>query len=193
MQATRYEPTVNNQDLHQEILEKALRDPVPKPWRKPIIIFVSIFLIILLFNYLLPELFLYLNGRINTQTPNGYEITWNQKRIVFNSEVYNQLKGMYRTLQTREYKACLLGKQEGSAYYLQEIYWPETYSDSVYHVTAAPCPPETLVSLHSHPPEHCVVSEQDLKSHAAFQENNPTGISAIQCGEERFGFYGHES
>ncbi len=179
--------------IHRKILHEALREleEQPSPWKKPFLVLIGIVLIVLIFTYLTPELPFYLQGRLATQEiqkdgtinlPNG--------RVVFNSTVYEQLRNLYTTTQTHEFKACLEGEKVGQNYIVHALKQPAIYSESVYHVTSELCDSNTIIDLHSHPPEHCVVSEQDQKSQAYFKTINPDAIGAVMCGEARFGFYG---
>ncbi len=180
--------------IHLKLLHSALQAPEEKPnrWKKPFLILIGIVLIILIFTYLTPELPFYLQGRLAThevQSDSTINLP-NGERIVFNAAVYEQLRSMYRAFETHEFKACLEGKKIGNTYVVHELNLPKTYSESVYHVTSELCDNETIIDLHSHPPDHCIISEQDEKSQAYFKTINPEALGAVMCSETRFGFYG---
>ena len=180
--------------IHLQLLQKALREPEEEPsaWRKPFLILIGIVLIILIFTYLTPELLPYLQGRLATQTvQSDYTLNFKSgEHIVFDTAVYEQLHSLYITSETHEFKACLEGRKIAENYLVHGIKLPNVYSESVYHVTAELCDAETIIDLHSHPPEHCIVSEQDEQSMDYFKTIRPDAIGVVMCGENRFGIYG---
>ncbi|MEK6963784.1 MAG: hypothetical protein AABX70_05115, partial [Nanoarchaeota archaeon] len=159
--------------IHLKILHQALQEAEekPHPWKKPFLVFIGIILIVLIFTYLTPELLPYLQGRLAThEVQSDYTINLkNGERIIFNMAVYEQLRSLYLTTQTHEFKACLEGEKIGLNYVVHSLQMPKVYSESVYHVTSELCDANTIIDLHSHPPEHCIVSEQDEKSIAYFK------------------------
>lgn len=182
--------------IERQILEKALaeKEETENKWKKPLVIVIGVFLLILILGYfaLGPEFYAYVEGRIATQEigQDSSLMLKNEKRVVFHAETYELLKRLYAATQTHEFKACLEGYKEGTNYYVTGMYIPKTYSESVYHVTAELCNASTIVSLHSHPPDHCLFSDADKQSHEYFRQINREGLSGMMCGEKRFGLYG---
>lgn len=180
--------------IELQILKKALSDPLEKPssWKKPFLILIGILLIVLVFTYLTPELIPYLQGQLATQdVQSDYTLTLKTgERIALDPTVYEKLRSLYIMNETHEFKACLEGEKVGGNYLVHAVKLPPVYSESVYHVTSELCDAETIIDLHSHPPNHCIVSEQDEKSIAYFKTLNPDALGAVMCGETRFGVYG---
>lgn len=112
-------------------------------------------------------------------------------KIYFVKNTWDMLSTYYDENQKYEFKLCLTGYKEEnkSDYYITGIYQPYIYAQDVFSVTAQLCNSSTIVSLHSHPPLHCVFSEQDMRAYEQFQQINVEGILGLMCDKERMTFY----
>ena len=161
--------------------------------KKLFIILISLFLIFLILTYLIPgsKILNIIEGKIiSNELDNNLSITLKDNtKIIFNKNTYNELLKVYNNNQIHEFKICLHGTLNNNIYYLNKIEYPIIHSQDIFSVTATPCSKNTLVSLHSHPENHCIHSKQDINSHKKFQETNPTSLSAVMCSKKRFNFY----
>lgn len=112
-------------------------------------------------------------------------------KVFFEESFWSQLSEYYKENQKYEFKLCLVGYKEENTdnFYVTNIYKPYIYKQDVFSVTSTPCNSSTIVSLHSHPPLHCIFSEQDMRSYEQFKQINPDGIVALMCDKEKFTFY----
>lgn len=180
--------------IHRQILQDSLRDPDPRQDKTGefIITIASICLILLLIlafsgNGALSR---YFEGRLlSASISETDEVALEQGVLVFKPAVYEELKQIFLDNQEAEYKVCLIGEKIGEEYVVTDLYIPSIYERTVYSVRSAGCNAETIVSLHTHPYEQCVFSEQDLRSAEAFRKVNPEGISAVMCTLDRFTVY----
>ncbi len=134
----------------------------------------------------------FLEGRVDSDViGNDFTISvTNDIRVVFVPDAYRQLLKLYDEQPEHEFKACLLGTKTGTDYHVTALHLPRTYEQSFAHVVAEQCPPETIVSLHTHPRGHCIFSDVDVESYETFKTVNPDGIIGLMCERDRFTFYG---
>ncbi len=110
-------------------------------------------------------------------------------KVYFEQSLWNVLEQYYKDNQKAEFKLCITGQKQGMDFYTESIYQPYIYSQDVFSVTATPCNSSTIISLHSHPPLHCVFSEQDMRAYETFRQISPDGIVALMCGDQKLTFY----
>lgn len=156
-------------------------------------ILIAIFLILIIVVYIIPgpTLLSIVEGKLVSNKLDKYlSITLKDNtKITFNKETYNELLEVYNNNQINEFKICLHGTLNENNYYLNKIEYPIIYSQTVFSVNAQQCSKDTLVSLHSHPENHCIHSWQDSISHKKFKEINPNALSAVMCTKNRFHFF----
>lgn len=172
-------------------LDLNLEEKKPFP-RRFFTIILAIFLIIIILVYFLttPMIRDMIAGLIESSTLEGYSININStNKLVFDSGSYGRLMEIYGNNPDQEFKVCLKGSHINGNYFIEEIYEPKMTLQSYAKVMAKPCPPETLVSMHSHPYKHCLPSQQDIKNFNMFKINNPDALMAIMCEKDRFNFY----
>ncbi|MBN2368740.1 hypothetical protein JXC34_06985 [Candidatus Woesearchaeota archaeon] len=165
-------------------------------FKRAYIILLALFLVMLLLvntntGY---HLLSVISGKIASSTLNeNYEFELRGGiKVIFQKEIFEELRTLYQNNQKNEFKVCLTGNKQNSDYVVEGAYVPEIYKQDVYSVTSQICNNETIISLHSHPPMRCIFSEQDLKSYESFRRINPDGIIALMCGEERMNFFGYK-
>lgn len=166
-------------------------------WAKRIsLLLIAVFLFYLMFTYMGigPDILQIFEGQIESKQIDANYTLYinNETRVVFTEQLYGNLFNLYVSSQENEFKACLYGTiEEGeiTTYLLDGLAVPETYSQSVYRVVSAGCDKDTLVSLHSHPYKHCLLSDQDIKSYEEFLKKAPDALLATMCEEDRFTFY----
>ncbi len=162
--------------------------------RTYIIIIAFIIITLLLVNTQVGyHIFSLISGNLVSSTLNedySFDIR-HEGKIYFDILTWKALEDYYIQNQKYEFKLCLTGYKEENAtdYHVTGIYQPYIYKQDVFSVTSQMCNSSTIVSLHSHPPLHCIFSEQDMKSYEQFQQINPEGIVALMCDKEKMTFY----
>jgi hypothetical protein len=146
---------------------------------------ISVFLIILMLNFLIPHDVI--NSIIEGKELKNYQISLKNTTILFDAATYEQLKQFYLSHQLTEFKVCLQGTIEDNTYKITSFYEPEIVFATPITVHAIRCDMSTIVDLHSHPFRNCVASAQDVMSKE--KRINPSALSAIMCDIDRFAFY----
>lgn len=162
--------------------------------KKVLITILALFLVVLVLSYLVPgtNLLSILEGRfVSSPLDNFTIILEGGGSVVFEKEVYEELRTIYLKEQKNEFKVCLLGNKTNDIYYIKELESPKTFSKDVFSVSAEQCRKETLIPLHGHPFKHCIFSEQDVESFKEFKKINKDSIMGLMCEKGRFGFYGY--
>jgi len=176
--------------MHHDIPEEE-ESPIKRIVKRIVIGIIGLFLLLLMISYftfggfLQPILESYF---ISYPVENDMVFLQDGSRIVFAEGVYDELKEIWFSEQTHEFKACLLGEKKG-AYYVTGIERPEIYSQSFGHVSSDWCGEETLITLHSHPKLWCRFSDQDIMSYKVFLGVNPDALLGLMCDTNRFNFY----
>lgn len=166
-------------DLKDAKLEEV---PERKGLKRVLWIIIGIFMLSIIVVYFLPgDVTHVLGGKLESSKIEGLEVRYDNGKVVFSEEVYEELKTLYLENQETEIKVCLNGEKKGNDYFVEELYIPETVFATVYSVVSEGCG-DALISLHTHPERHCLFSEQDLKSE---------GMIGLMCEIDRFSF--HES
>lgn len=162
----------------------------PKGWPRWLKIAVGIFLLSTTVVYFLPgDVVSVFSGRfVSAEVGLDYTVEYENGQVIFNYAVLQRLHSWYIDNPATEQKICLLGEKVGDDYYIDGLYKPTIFSQSVIHVSSEGCNRRTLISMHTHPFRHCLFSEQDVKSHNNFKKKNPEGLTAIMCEPSRFSF-----
>ncbi len=173
-------------------LEQEEESKIKKAIRRVFITTLALILLVMILTYFLGfEVYPYLRGKAVSERINeDYEVLLkNGGRIIFNPDVYAQLKSLYLGQQQHEIKVCLEGEKRGDNYYINSLRVPEISSQSVVHVSAELCDKKTIIPLHSHPYKSCLFSEQDINSYEAVKRINPNAIIGLMCEIDGFSFY----
>lgn len=187
---------MDDDKLHREMLEDALKDKddngrFSKLFRILVGIFVVFVIISVVITFLGGGRFIdFLEGRIVSSTiDKDYNIILNDgSEIIIGKENYDGLRELFLENQRYEFKVCLLGYKDEN-YIITGLYVPKIYSRTVFSVTSEFCNDETIVSMHSHPPDRCVFSSQDIISYNEFKNISPNAIIGLMCNTNRFTFY----
>jgi len=186
---------MDDSKLHHEIMQGALKDPEPKPNRLAKIVLIGVGVLVIL-AFLIAFLgggqsIRFIESRLTTSTAtNEYVLNLADGReIHLSKEVFLELQSLM-TMDSAEFKACLLGEKNKNIYTINEMYIPKIFNRDYHSVLSEPCNESTIISLHSHPTESCKASDQDLKNLESFKETNPDALMGIMCGFNRFIFYG---
>jgi len=163
-------------------------------FKKIYVAIIALFLGFLLIMNSMPgyHIISYLSGKIVSSDIVNDEIVLKSGKIIFENNVYTELKNFWLLNQKNEFKACLIGKRVNNNYVVSGLYVPQIYDQSVFSVTSAPCNEQTIISLHSHPPLRCIFSAQDIKSYEKFKLINPDAMIGLMCDIDRFSFYGYK-
>ncbi len=171
-------------DPFSEISPEELEIEVPEPWwRRPLIIIIGIFLLLLILTFTLSDV---LQGIIQSKTVQNSQLAFGNATILFENNTLEQLQNEFVANEHREIKACLFGKQQGSSYIIASVEFPEVIRANVLHVVSVPCPIDTLIDLHSHPINQCLASEQDVAVYNKMKESNPSVRMMVMCSQHRF-------
>ena len=181
---------------HRELLRplEPLKQPsqAQKIMKRILTLGIALLLLLLLLVYFVPgyDLLSILEGKTVSDVVDNYRITLADGRVIlFNPDVYAQLRQLYLDNQHQEFSACLLGLKQDNIYSLTRLVQPKTYEQDIFHVRAEMCMKETLIALHSHPYKHCIFSEADIQYYNAFAKLNKEGLIGVMCELDRFGFY----
>ena len=175
-----------------ELYEELEEEFEESKWKKPLVITIAVFLLIIFLVYILANTIglNVLAGLLESSKVNDNEIDFSfDGKLVFLGDNLDKLKEIYFTDQKVEIKVCLKGFIDDNIYYIDSLYIPEIYSQRFNQVVSEPCSDDSLVSLHSHPFKHCLPSEQDFISFENFKEKNENALMIVMCEEDRFNVY----
>ncbi|MBU1975995.1 MAG: hypothetical protein KKG59_06340 [Nanoarchaeota archaeon] len=186
--------TAKGEKIHQEILEEAINDESSPRDHRFIIVIISILIILGMILAFTGggRIVSFVQGRFASSTVEDVTLITKQGQIVILGDVYKELLDQYKKNQAHEWAACLIGTRNNDTIEIDDLYVPRIYDKSVYSVRSERCPQETIITLHSHPENHCVFSLQDLESYDDFLLINPDALTAIMCGKDRFTVYSEE-
>lgn len=182
--------------IHREIMEDAVRDEDDHPPSFLFKLVLGALTMVVIITFLITFIgggqgVQFLQGRLaSTTISDEFILVLEDGREVHLVEtVYDNLVTLIRT-DGNEFKACLIGEKKGTTYQISDLYVPEIVEAQYDRVVSAPCNENTLISLHSHPIDHCVFSEQDFRSFETLRTTNPGALMGLMCGLDRFSFYG---
>ena len=175
---------MDDHDKFFEGLEEAEEYVEPK-WKKPVILALGIFLIVLILGYYLVVSDA-LIGIINSKTVKNNVLQSNGITVVFENNTLEVLQEEYIAHQGREIKACLFGEAADTKYHVNSISFPKVLSATVVHISTPGCPVDAIIDLHSHPINRCVPSQQDLRNFAVRKQTIPELLMMIMCWKNRF-------
>jgi proteasome lid subunit RPN8/RPN11 len=168
-------------------------DVEPPKWRKPLIIVIGIFLIILTISYVLPSSRIYhiSIGKIVSEQldPSFSAPLANGKEVIFEEGAYNQLRTLFFAEQENEFAVCLTGEVQDGNYLIDDLYVPTIFDQSHTHVSSQRCNEESIISLHTHPLLSCLFSDTDINYYRSISKDNKEMIIALMCDVDRFNFY----
>lgn len=156
---------------------------------KKVFVIVISFILLLLFSsyFLLGNVFYVFEGRSVSDKIEDFIVEFDRGRVIFEAEVYENLRDIYLDNQRYEFKVCLLGEKVGDSYYISDLYGPKIFSQDFRSVNSEGCDENTIVSLHSHPYKRCIFSEQDIRNYEI--RTNKESIIGLMCEINRFSFY----
>ncbi|MFA6088657.1 MAG: hypothetical protein WC755_02220 [Candidatus Woesearchaeota archaeon] len=156
---------------------------------KIIIGIVLLFLIVFYSQSFFNAMFNYAGKLQSSVIDKNFTVMYKDKTIIFEQNVYKKILAIYDSSKGNEIKVCLLGNIEGGKYSVTALYVPEIYVQTGINVVSAECDVNTIISLHSHPIDSCIFSDQDISSYEKFKEGNPNGMMGLMCSKTRFSFY----
>jgi len=154
---------------------------------------IAIFMLSIIIIYFLPgDVIPILKGKAESSSlSDDFTISFYGGSVIFDENVYQELKDLYLSNEGPEIKVCLKGEKQGTEYYVTSLEVPKIFSQSVFHVSSEGCSSDILIHLHTHPYKHCLFSDQDIKSYGQFKKTNPDAIIGLMCEVDRFNFYGN--
>ncbi len=172
-------------DVFEGINPKELEAPEePEPWwRRPVVIFIGVFLLILVFSLSFSDVF---QGIVQSKSVKQNALFFPNSTIVFENDVLESLQDEYISNEHREIKACLFGSVDDGHYIISNVSFPEVIRANVIHVVSVSCPENTLIDLHGHPINSCLASEQDVSVYGELKQRNPAIRMMIMCSSTRF-------
>jgi len=159
-------------------------DEEPSKLRKPLLIMIGLLLVALMVSYFFLSDAIF--GLVSSETLEGNTLYLNNYTVVFESAPLDLLQAEYVRNEHREIKACLYGDVDGRKYTVKETILPEIIDASVMHVKTAGCAGNPIMTLHSHPVNRCLASEQDIENYKSRKTANPELLMMIMCGKDRF-------
>jgi len=148
---------------------------------------MGLFLILLMLSFLIPQDIV--GSLVEGKEIQNHELIVGNITIVFEENSYEKLKQVYFENQLTEIKFCLTGTISNNTYYIHSLYAPTTYFATPISVSSQGCNQETIISLHTHPLNNCLFSQQDIISHNSQKRSNPRMLSAVMCATNRFAIY----
>lgn len=184
----------SNHEFHMTgRLDDDLEDEKPSKIKKLIIIIVSLFMISLFILYsVLGPVQHKIEGNLHSESLIGTELHFKDYSLIFEKETSAILSELFtenQEIKEVEMSVCLSGRVEGKNYYLDSIFYPEIFEQSLVHVNFASCPSETLVMLHSHPFDDCLASDTDLKTLTSAKKRNEDILMIIMCAKDHYALY----
>ncbi|MDA1196553.1 MAG: hypothetical protein O2779_01150 [Nanoarchaeota archaeon] len=175
-------------DLEQEIKElDQLPEPIKIPnwFKKTSLLLISLTLLYLIVIYFIPSSYIieFLAARSTSTNLQNNQLI-DEGVITFENNTLQLLQTAYKTANGNEIKACLQGSRSNNNILINKIHFPEILHQDFKSVIAKPCPPNTLIDIHSHPSGRCFFSPHDI---AVYDNQN---IIAIMCGVNTFHLYG---
>lgn len=166
-------------DINPEDLE-----PIEEPkWKKPFLIAVGVFLLILILSLSFSDT---LMGIIQSKTTTDNALHFTHSTIIFTNNTLAQLRNEFVTNEHREIKACLFGTKENDDYIIDKVEFPEVIRANAIHIVSTPCPIDIIIDLHSHPINRCLASDQDLLYYNRIKASNPDVRMMVMCSTTRF-------
>jgi len=156
----------------------------PEPWwRRPVVIVIGVFLLVLVFSLSFSDVF---QGLVQSKSVKQNALFFPNSTIIFENDILEKLQDEYISNEHREIKACLFGSVDNGHYIISDVSFPEVIRASVIHVVSVQCPENTLIDLHGHPINSCLASEQDVSVYNKAKESNPNLRMIIMCSSTRF-------
>jgi proteasome lid subunit RPN8/RPN11 len=195
MEKKRHQPKSVEEDLQgiyeRELLEETKQKMHPKV-KKALILGIGIFCVLLMLSFLYLEfpLFGILWGQMESRPLQGNTITAGNITVTFDTPTINKIRDYYTANQKTEISLCLIGENQGTTYYINDVYKPNTFSQEFNRVVHEPCNASTLIDFHTHPYKSCIASDVDLENLRRNKLNNPAALMLIMCEPSRFSVYG---
>jgi hypothetical protein len=174
-------------DIKQEGLNLEKESEFQRKIRKISRIAISIFLMLLMLSFLIPGDII--GSLIESKRINNYEIDLGAIKIIFEKDVYENLKDFYFNHQLAEESICLTGEVKNNNYIITSFHLPRTVFKTPISISSERCSQNTIVTLHTHPFKNCLLSIQDILSYNAYRKTNPKAITGVMCDTDRFAFY----
>ena len=171
-------------------MEEELVEEEENRIKKYVITGLAIFLIILLIVYFtLYSVSDVVISKVESVKIINNKIEAGKYKIIFNEQTFNNLTQAYYRDYGLEFKACLNGIVDGNEYFVTEIVYPVVYNQKFDEVVSSPCPENTIISLHTHPDNHCIASKVDIKTFEKEKQHNKDRLMMIMCNKDLFNVY----
>ncbi len=101
----------------------------PEPfWRRPLLIVISLFFILLIASFSFLDAVI---GIVSSKQLESNKLVFSNITIVFENETMRLLQSEYLGNQEREIKACLFGKIAGGNYIIDDVVFPDVKDATV--------------------------------------------------------------
>ena len=145
-------------------------------------VIVSMFLILLMLSFLAPNDAI--QSLIEQKTIKENRIVSGKITVLFENNVYQDLKDIYLQNQLTEISLCLKGKIINKTYSITSFYRPKTYFATPISVSSTKCDKNTVITLHTHPFNNCLLSQQDVLSYKSYKDEKL--VTMVMCSVDRF-------
>ncbi|MEK6886594.1 MAG: hypothetical protein AABW88_02060 [Nanoarchaeota archaeon] len=115
------------------------------------------------------------------------KIETEKQTILFQDDVYQDLKEVYLQNQLTEISLCLKGKIINNTYFISSFYKPKTYFATPISVSSNKCE-DSIITMHTHPFNNCLLSQQDVLSYYSYKDDKL--ITMVMCSVDKFALYG---
>ncbi len=145
-------------------------------------IIMSLFLIMLILSFLVPDDVL--QSLIEQKQIKENRIESGKITILFEQDIYQTLKEIYLQNQLTEISLCLKGKIINNTYSVSSFYRPKTFFATPISISSAKCDENTIITLHTHPFNNCLLSYQDVISYKSYGDEKL--ITMVMCSIDGF-------
>ncbi|MBN1175583.1 hypothetical protein JXA48_02985 [Candidatus Woesearchaeota archaeon] len=201
-------PSLSKHELHEELKAEAIaeflgeeeefhriiHEETSHSYKQFLIFFVTAVILGLFASFaIFSPVNAVIEGQLRSSTLNHNIVMFGDYSLYFSRSVADTLPSLYNQNQISngvESAYCLIGESTGNkAYEITGILYPKIYSQTRTQVNFAPCPPETVVMLHTHPYKSCLASDVDLQTLKQSQVNNKDLLMIVMCESMRFTVY----
>ena len=143
---------------------------------------IGLFLVLLMLSWLIPNDVV--QSLIEQKQINENRIESGKITVLFEKDVYQNLKEVYLQNQLTELSLCLQGKIINGTYSISSFYQPETFFATPISVATSKCDENTIITLHTHPFNNCLFSYQDVISYSSYRNNQL--LTVVMCAIDKF-------
>lgn len=143
---------------------------------------LGLFLILLMLSFLIPNDAV--QSLVEQRQINNNKIEAGQLTVLFENNVYENLKDTYLKNQLTELSLCLRGKIINLTYSISSFYKPKIFFATPISIASSKCDENTIITLHTHPFNNCLFSYQDVISFNSYYDKQL--LTVVMCSIDKF-------